>query len=134
MTYPKINNNILSVHSINYSNDSIFWELTGDGKFSSKSCYKLISSDNKNSTDFSWIWDMRCPNEIKILLWKCLHNKLPTRSYLHHIGLNIDPTYPVCKDENEYRIHIFTNCKAVLNYWTLRGLNMSALYNDTHWL
>lgn len=112
----------------------MYWELTGDEKFSSNSCYKLIISNDKNSTDFSWIWDMRCPNKIQILLWKCLHNKLPTRSYLNHIGLNIDPTCPVCKEENESIKHIFTNCKAVLNYWTKIGLNSSAHRNDTHWL
>lgn len=48
---------------------------------------------------------------IKYLLWKCLHNKLTSRCYIDHIGINIDPTCPVCKNDKETIEHTFTNCK-----------------------
>lgn len=91
-------------------------------------------SNENNLVDFNWIWDSKCPNKIKFLLWKRLHNRLPTRSYLHHIGLNINPLCPVCKNEEETLKHIFTTCTVGKNYWTTLGLRFTPGIRGTQWI
>lgn len=44
-------------------------------------------------TNLPWktIWCLQIPSKQKIFLWKCLHNRLPTRDRLHKISSDINP-------------------------------------------
>lgn len=65
--------------------DIPIWSLTINGLFMTKSCYTLIENPHRNEENFLWIWNLKCPNKLKFLRWKCLHNKFPTRSHLNNI-------------------------------------------------
>lgn len=124
-------NSILSITPTESPKDIPTWALIENGKFTSNSCYKVVSNINKNLPDFSWIWNLKCLNKIKYFLWKCLHNKLPTRSYLNYIGINIDPICPTCKSENETNDHIFIRCKMVRDIWIFKCLNNDPISTKT---
>lgn len=117
-----ITNCILTLHPNIGKTDKITWVLTGDEKFISKSCYNLSTHSDQPPIDFSWIWELKCPRKMKFLLWKCRHNKLPTRSYLSYIGINIDPTCPVCKQDTESIEHIFCSAMQLETYGIGWGL------------
>lgn len=64
-----------------------------------------------------------------------LTQQMPTNSYLHHIGLSIDPSFPVCHKSPETIEHTFLNCFVVRNFLLDLGLNIHYIMNTpTHWL
>lgn len=82
------------IHSPLYTNskDEFMLGLTGNGLFSTSSCYHLIQSQDiisQGSNDFSintWIWKIKVPNKIKIFMRLLYHCRLPTCHYLNRIG------------------------------------------------
>lgn len=60
---------------------------------------------------------------MKFLLWKCYHNRLPSRSYLHHRGINVDKLCTVCRQQEEDIPHIFIHCTIAQKLW--QSLNIS---------
>lgn len=81
-----------------------------------------------------WIWKLHCPGKIKYFLWQCLHNRLPYREYLQHIGINIDCTCPMCHKEVKSIVHIFIRCPLVQPLWRKLGIESLPLTFTTHWL
>lgn len=52
--------------------DKITWDLTGDGKFTTKSCYNLITPSTQSPIDFSWIWELKCPQQNEVSFMEML--------------------------------------------------------------
>lgn len=127
-------NKIKATTPNNLNHDIPTWSHTSNGLFSSTSCHNLLNSHPNTNQDFNWIWNKKCPNKMKFLLWKYLHNKLPTRVYLNHIGINIDPICSLCKQDRENISHIFIHCIAVKDFWAQLGINMSGCNPTNHWL
>lgn len=48
--------------------DTPIWAPNTNGLFTSKSCYNLVTSHSPTDKDFSWIWDLNCPNKLKYLV------------------------------------------------------------------
>lgn len=120
---------------IDKGNDCLIWEPNSNDLFSTASCYNLIESDMIPTKSFSWIWEVYCPNKLKILLWKCYHNRLPCRSYLHHIGMNFDKVCTICSNDIEDIPHIFIHCFVAKIFW--HSLNLSINWpksENHHWL
>lgn len=131
-------NSILSIQPKLYPRDTTTWTFTSNGKFTSRSCSNLVNQASPPLADFNWIWALRCPNKIKFFLWKYLHNKLPTRAYLNYIGINIDPTCPMCKTSTENLEHIFITCPIVNEAWERLRLDkynsIDSKNTKNHWL
>lgn len=108
----EVTNAIQSIHIVNFIdiNDQPYWLPYSNGIFNLKSVYKLITPIKEPILNFSWIWNLKIPRKISYFLWLCYHNKLPSRAYLHHIGLNIDEQCPVCRKGEENLTHIFQTC------------------------
>ncbi|XP_026399311.1 uncharacterized protein LOC113295170 [Papaver somniferum] len=101
--------------------DNIHWNLNSTGKFSVKALYKSrienLYRNDLNTRNWSSIWNMEVAPAIKIFLWKCAHEILPTNaktaSILHYIDL-------ICKIYNsgeETMTHLFLNCPAAVEVW-----------------
>lgn len=86
---PTIINKIKATQISNNLYDFPLWALSSNGFFNSKSCYRLLEEQPICHKDFTWIWDTKCPNKIKYLLRKKIHNKLPTRNFLNQKLLNM---------------------------------------------
>ena len=102
--------------------DSICWSLSGSGKFSVGSCYKLIMKEkgivNDNDTVWDWLWKLKIPFRVLVFLWTLLHNKILTNQncVIRNISSN-----PFCKTCNrlESTAHIFRDCDKANQVWTL---------------
>lgn len=82
---------------INYLlKDYVTWASSSCGNFTIKFCYILLNPKTILELDFSWIRKLYCPNKIKYFFWQYLHNRIPYRAFLHHIGMNIDHKCPTC--------------------------------------
>lgn len=81
--------------------DTMTQGVTSSGLFATKSCYYLINPSSPHKLDFEWIWDLKCPNNIKFFFWKCMYNHIPCRAYLSHIGMNINKTCTIYRNNEE---------------------------------
>lgn len=42
----------------------------------------FLEGVESNAAHWSWIWKIACPPKIRIFIWNCFLNRLPTRSFL----------------------------------------------------
>ncbi|KAK4711266.1 hypothetical protein R3W88_005779 [Solanum pinnatisectum] len=115
--------------------DTPYWGLNSNGIFTIKSIQNLLASNNKTDYSFQWIWSLNTLHKIKHFLWLCSHNRLPTNSYLHHLGIITDPSCPICHNAVESTTHTLLECHLVKKLWLDMGLNMYHIANThSHWL
>lgn len=107
------------------THDRPYWARNKNGLFTTKSVYRILSMPSSHPYDFGWVWKINTLCKINFFLWLCSHNRLPTSSYLHYIGLSQDPTCPVCGLQPETITHIFTQCYVAQKFWLDMGLNLS---------
>lgn len=86
------------------------WKNSSTGLFSTGLAYWLIRNNKISNVEsekpFKWIWQLLCSNKIKIFLWLCKYNRIPTCSYLNSVGLYINPSYYTCGRQETIE-HIF---------------------------
>lgn len=128
------NINLTPVPPSNTKADGISWKGTSYGIFTTKSCYKLLSPTNPTTNNYSWIWGLQYPSKIKIPIWKCSRNCLPSRAYLKKIGMNIDDTCTTCRADVEDISHIFVYFASSRNFWKTMGLCLDNRTNNGYWL
>ncbi|XP_019265527.1 PREDICTED: uncharacterized protein LOC109243087 [Nicotiana attenuata] len=102
--------------------DNLIWDLTPNGQFSNSSAYSFLSRTTTNllsgeEGSFKWIWNLQTPNKIKYFIWLLTHKRLPTRSFLHSIGINCVPQCHYCDNEQEDIAHIFFECPNAVHFW-----------------
>ena len=72
--------------------DSLFWPLENDGRYSCKTGYRLLKEDEvgpqvavqQDHEKGLWnkIWALECPNKVRNLIWRACHNSLPSKCNL----------------------------------------------------
>lgn len=123
--------------SISLSNNPIamdtpIWSLDPNGTFSTHSVYNLLHQHQQTHIDYQWIWKLRTLNKIKLFLWQCYRDRLPTKSYLHKIGVTNDYLCPICKNRDGTITHIFLHNVVAQTFWDSLGIDTHTLPNDVH--
>lgn len=107
----KILNTTLPLAS-NDIKDSIFWNLTANGLFTTKSVYCWISSLNSNclnsnsSSNEKRIWKTPCNTREQFFIWQVLHEGLPTFEGLFKRNITSSANCLLCNCNTETTIHI----------------------------
>lgn len=101
--------------------DELVWLPDPKGCFSVKSAYKqIVNHDTTSPTmEFNWkfLWKLKAPERIKLLLWRVGANALPTRDNLM-IRMEVDnPNCLLCNQVLESPIHLFFKCSAAKAIW-----------------
>src|SRR5438105_1261016 len=110
------------------------------GMFSVKSVYHLgvtlrdvaharsassSSSSDVHGSKWTSIWNLKMPGNMKIFLWRLVHNSLPLRLNIQRKHVELDTRCPVCARFDEDGCHLFLRCKFVKQIW--RELNLEGL-------
>ncbi|XP_026436617.1 uncharacterized protein LOC113334619 [Papaver somniferum] len=112
--------------------DIVRWNPSKDGIFSVKSAYnKLTEARVQNqatvndvpTTVWKALWKMKLPHRVKLFIWKCLKNIVPTRVGLSQSLQDIETHCEICKQENETLFHILISCSHAKAVW--RDLNIN---------
>ncbi|KAF5444675.1 hypothetical protein F2P56_033791 [Juglans regia] len=67
------------------------------------------------------LWKMQIPGGWKHLVWKALHNILPTKLSLLKKKVLGEPRCPVCFQSEESVVHVLWSCPASTDVWSERG-------------
>ncbi|XP_026384551.1 uncharacterized protein LOC113280112 [Papaver somniferum] len=109
----------LFIHS--KEEDSMHWKLNSTGKFSVKALYKdkIENLYRNDHTTRNWgaIWNLEVAPTIKIFLWKCSHEILPSNAKTTSILHYIDPICKICNSGEETMTHVFLNYPAATDVW-----------------
>jgi hypothetical protein len=108
--------------------DNWVWIEAGDGVFSVKSCYNLLSrlvSNNSglSSLDcfvFKNIWRSSAPSKVCAFAWQATIDKIPSRVNLAHRGIIKPPESKdcaFCRGMEETSQHLFLHCNFASGVW-----------------
>ncbi|OVA09938.1 Reverse transcriptase zinc-binding domain [Macleaya cordata] len=106
------------------SSDRRAWDLTRDGKFTTKSFYLALRGIGNNQEDKLWkgIWKSKMLYRVQMLTWKCAKNALPVRDLLSQ-KINISTNLcPRCQAEPETITHALLACPQIATIWSNSSL------------
>lgn len=105
--------------SFNVVEDTVMWHFDRNGIFTVKSCYKAIknnapaancSSPGSLQSWWSFLWSLKIPNKIKVFIWRCYHDILPSLNNLGRRGINIQSYCRRCGEGIEPIWHALIAC------------------------
>jgi len=97
--------------------DCVGWKLGKNSKFSVKSTYNALTS-NDSSLNFKNMWKGKIPPKIKIFLWLVENDAILTKDNMVKRNWKGDPTYYFCKQtENDH--HLLSTCCVAKTVWSL---------------
>ncbi|KAH7861063.1 hypothetical protein Vadar_021190 [Vaccinium darrowii] len=116
------------------SDDRLIWHYTSNGLYSVKSGYEVAlfmkrngmlgkkgygESSRREEHKGFWneLWSLPTTGKIKHFLWKACHNIIPVKEVLFKRKITRDPICPMCLNESETLIHLFTQCKFAQVVW-----------------
>ncbi|KAF7815287.1 Reverse transcriptase zinc-binding domain [Senna tora] len=122
--------------------DKLVWKITGNGDFTVKKAYEIMTNNAHNHGPPSFKWDQfwKLPLAKKVLLfwWKNLNKGLPLKMNLARKGSQISTECPYRCDALETEEHIFKDCQFAKKVWFASKLNLrSAEITDssrTYWI
>ena len=102
----------ISVRGATQNNqDSICWHFDSKGIYSVKSAYRHLKNtsssavpstgEQSTSRNIKWwnlVWSLNIPPKLKIFLWRCFRNAIPTGDNLFKRGGKVNP---LCQRRNE---------------------------------
>ncbi|XVF36663.1 hypothetical protein REPUB_Repub19eG0076600 [Reevesia pubescens] len=98
--------------------DDIFWKAAADGYFTVKSAYSLHNSaTSKQEDEWNKIWNLQCPEKIKLFIWKIFHNSLPTLECLAQRNLLTNTVCQRCSIREETTLHALRDCDSSKSIW-----------------
>lgn len=110
--------------------DKLRWTLTKNGEFCVKSLYAKLSDPSSSTpvqTKKNWkgLWTMDTSQRIKLFIWKCLQDALPTRQKIR----SIDNKCVFCNSAVETTYHLFFECAYAKEIWHLQPMASQGYLN-----
>ncbi|GMJ02687.1 hypothetical protein like AT4G29090 [Hibiscus trionum] len=100
--------------------DNLRWLGADSGLYSSKGyCDSLNMNDNQHDNVWEEVWKKMAPIKVEALLWKAIHNRLPTMLELsrRRVELNGIIWCPFCRAEPETVNHLLLHCHITWRIW-----------------
>nr|GEZ56084.1 putative RNA-directed DNA polymerase, eukaryota, reverse transcriptase zinc-binding domain protein [Tanacetum cinerariifolium] len=114
--------------------DSSRWFLASEGVFSVKHIRELI--DEKILQAVTYVeetsWCKFVPRKVNVFIWRIKYGRIPVRSILDHIGIDLDfRLCPCCENAVETIDHIRVRCSLGSAVWcnTLKSVVRSGILN-----
>lgn len=114
---------IQSIPIASREQDRLIWNPTSSGEFSVRSCYRLnnyawfCTSSRLDRKLWLLLWKTTLHERHKILLWRILHNILPTKDQIHGMLRLSDPLCILCSHSMETLDHLLLDCPIVERWW-----------------
>ncbi|KAJ0960949.1 hypothetical protein J5N97_001161 [Dioscorea zingiberensis] len=89
------------------------WSHNTNGKTCTAAIYEEYRVKCHSSQWSGWkkLWKLNCVPKVSMFLWKFLHGRLPTKSFLFHIGIGPESPCPMCNLSPETISHLFQECR-----------------------
>ncbi|GAU31405.1 hypothetical protein TSUD_370540 [Trifolium subterraneum] len=117
--FPQLCNTLNQVTiPLEHAPDQLLWKHTDSGDLSLKDAYGFKM---QNFDELHWatiIWNTDIPPSKSFLVWRLMHNKVPTDENLMVRGCNMPSMCSICKCHVESTFHIFFECSFATRTWS----------------
>jgi hypothetical protein len=97
--------------------DKLLWTLSHDGDLSLKDAFSFHCPAGQNIGWAKIIWNASIPPSKSMIIWRCLHLKMPTDENLAMRGCNLPSMCSLCGNNVESAKHLFLDCIFSQNIW-----------------
>ncbi|GMI75531.1 hypothetical protein like AT3G09510 [Hibiscus trionum] len=110
------------------------WGGDSTGVYSVRSGYYLLLQGdqalNPDTKLFSCLWAIKCPQKIKIHVWRLIWQFVPTRYCLYSRRIISNPICPLCNLASETVEHAMCECYNASMVWSSLGIFWPIQVND----
>ena len=117
--YIKLWVELRDVHLQEGMEDSIVWNLTSNGEYSTSSAYKAQFFGATHTNMNKLVWKAWAPPKIKFFAWLAIQNRLWTADRLEKRGWANCGLCPLCKQTQETAAHLFSQCRFSKRVWRM---------------
>lgn len=114
---------IMNIHlSYNQVQDKMFWGLTTNGQYNTKSGTWLaqgIQDKIKDKCNYHWIWKLSIPQKQITFLWNICVDGLATKQRLCQQRIFVPQAFPICDNGMENMNHLFLDCQVFKKIWAI---------------
>ncbi|XP_074310578.1 uncharacterized protein LOC141646600 [Silene latifolia] len=105
--------------------DFLYWKYTEDEVYTVRSGYDFLLSQTSFSCSpsfysaFPWkvLWGFRCSPKFPLLVWRIVHNILPSLENLSVRGIQVSTCCVFCNSQSESLDHLFRSCTVSRHVW-----------------
>jgi hypothetical protein len=97
--------------------DKLLWTFSHDGDLSLKDAFSFHCTGGQNIGWAKIIWNTSIPPSKSMIIWRCLHLKMPTDENLSMRGCNLPSMCSLCGNNVESAKHLFLDCIFSQNIW-----------------
>ncbi|XP_074298594.1 uncharacterized protein LOC141629503 [Silene latifolia] len=117
--------------------DFLYWKYTEDGVYTVRSGYDFLLSHMPTScspsfySSFPWkvLWNLRCSPKLPLLVWRIVHNILPSLDNLSVRGLQVSTSCVFCHSSPKSLNHLFRSCSVSRHVWLSSPLGINSVAN-----
>lgn len=108
--------------------DCMVWRFDSKGSYSVRSAYRLCmdtfsySNQWRCASDWRALWSLKVPPKVKVFLWRCCRDCLPTRVRLQRRGVPCRSLCVCCDRDMETCWHALITCPKAQECW--RGVQL----------
>ena len=100
-------------------NDDWIWKADANGEFSVNKARSLMFNCHRQITDIHMKWKGWVPLKCKIMVWRAMLNRMPTKVELCKRGVTLPSDLcNLCDLELETTNHLFTGCVFAAEIWS----------------
>ncbi|CAL1353594.1 unnamed protein product [Linum trigynum] len=118
---PEIQHQItaVAVDHMAAEDDTIFWQNTSDGKFSTKSAFCMLQHAPNHQDQRLWknIWQLPVPERVRCFIWLVAHERISCNAQRMARHITQDPFCFRCATQIETALHIFRDCPPAAFLW-----------------
>ncbi|KAL0434252.1 UNVERIFIED_CONTAM: hypothetical protein Slati_2759500 [Sesamum latifolium] len=125
---------ILSIPlSDNQTGGKIVWYFGKNDCFTVRNAYESAvrrsyqASTSTDRTDWRYVWYSKIPPKVKLFVWRCSHEALPTLMNLKSTGLSLETKCSWCAGEQEDITHVLLKCPFACLVWALTSVRTVTL-------
>jgi hypothetical protein len=105
------------IHLVDDIDDSIIWNLTPSGEYSTTSAYNAHFYGATQTNMNKMVWKVWAPPKIKFFAWLAIRNRLWTSDWLERRGWDNCGLCPLCNQHNETAAHLFSHYRYTKRLW-----------------
>ncbi|KAL4328990.1 hypothetical protein AHAS_Ahas13G0255300 [Arachis hypogaea] len=116
---------ILSLVHISASGRDLGWNWEHT-LYSAKQGYLWLIQNKLNwdrNINWLWLWKARVPEKLRLLVWLCLHDAVPTQYLRFRRHLSSSSLCTRCNQLPETILHCFRDCEVVRSVWVSLGFS-----------
>ena len=118
LSFPEVKHMVEQVTiPIEVSEDKLLWVKSNNENLSYKEAFLFKYGTSQNMNWAKTLWSPDIPPSKSLLVWRLMHNRVPTDENLMSKGVQIPTMCSTCNSNCESSFHLFFECSYAMKIW-----------------